>query len=200
MAPLLRAAAREHRGRSCLPLFCGPTPLPDRSRPVPGQRGTLFWVRAPAVIALAVAALAGVVATAAPARSPASAGARAAVVSGTLGTVARVSATGDDGTSRSAPSDTPDGIELGGGSVSVFSAKTGDASAQAEAQASGVVLLDGAVTADSVRRTATDTGSGVRYGGAVSGLKIDGKKVTPRAGRQYPLPNGAGYVVASAPA
>jgi murein DD-endopeptidase MepM/ murein hydrolase activator NlpD len=155
-------------------------------------------VRAPAVIALAVTALAGIVATAAPARAPASAGARAAVVSGTLGTVARVTATGDDGTSRSAPSDTPDGIELGGGSVSVFSAKTGDASAQAEAQASGVVLLDGAVTADSVRRTATDTGSGVRYGGAVSGLKIDGKKVAPHAGRQYPLPDGAGYVVASA--
>src|SRR3954454_12428344 len=88
-------------------------------------------VRAVAVITLAVAAVAGTVASAAPARTPASAGARAAVVSGTLGTVAKVAATGDDGTSRSAPSDTPEGIELGGGSVSVFSAITGDASAQA---------------------------------------------------------------------
>ena len=55
------------------------------------------------------------------------------------------------------------------------------------------------MTADSVRRTATDTGAGVRYGGVVRGLKIDGKAVSsPRAGRQYPLPNGAGYVVVSA--
>jgi hypothetical protein len=155
-------------------------------------------VRAPVVIALAVAALAGAVAAAAAARAPASAGARAAVVTGTLGTVAKVAATGDDGTSRSAPSDTPEGIELGGGSVSVFSAITGDASAHAEAQVGGVVLLGGVVTADSVRRTASDTGSGVRYGGAVSGLEIGGKRVTPRAGRRYPLPDGAGYVVAGA--
>ena len=77
--------------------------------------------------------------------------------------------------------------------------QTGDASARAEAQASGVALLGGAVTADSVRRTATDSGAGVRYGGLVRGLEIDGKAVSsPRAGRQYPLPNGAGYVVVSA--
>jgi murein DD-endopeptidase MepM/ murein hydrolase activator NlpD len=113
--------------------------------------------------------------------------------------VARVTASGDDGTSRSAPSGTPDGIEYDGGSVSVFTARSGAVSAQAEAQATGVFLLGGAVTADLVRRTATDTGAGVRYGGAVTGLKVSGKAVSPvRAGRRYPLAGGAGYVVASA--
>src|SRR3954447_9460293 len=75
-------------------------------------------VRAVAVITLAVAAVAGTVASAAPARTPASAGGGAAVVRGPRGPAARAPAPGDDGTSRSAPSDTPDGVELGGGSVS----------------------------------------------------------------------------------
>jgi murein DD-endopeptidase MepM/ murein hydrolase activator NlpD len=149
--------------------------------------------------ALAVAAAGGTLVSAAPARTAASARASAAVVSGTLGSVAHVKASGDDGTSRSAPSSTPDGIELGGGSVSVFSTRTGQASAQAEAQARDVVLLGGAVSATLVRRTATDTGAGVRYGGTVSGLHVDGKLISGvRAGQHYPLSGGAGYVVASA--
>src|SRR3954468_4913114 len=169
----------------------------------PGRRQGTVWhtllVRVQAVIALAVAAAAGTLVSAAPARSPASARAQAAAGSGTLGAVARVTASGDDGTSRSAPSGTPDGIEYDGGSVSVFTARSGAVSAQAEAQATGVYLLGGAVTADLVRRTATDTGAGVRYGGAVTGLKVGGEAVSPvRAGRRYPLAGGAGYVVASA--
>ena len=64
-------------------------------------RGTVWHtlrVRAPAVIALAAVAVALAVVSAATARTTASAGARAAVVSGTLGTVAKASASGDDGT------------------------------------------------------------------------------------------------------
>ena len=151
------------------------------------------------VLALPVLALVVGVA-AAPARQTAAAGARAAVVTGSLGSVASVHASGNAGTGRSAPSTTPDGIQLGGGSVSVTSSKAGgDASATAEAEATGVDLLDGAVTASAVRRTATDTGSGVRYGGTVSGLQVGGKAVAaPRAGQRYPLPDGTGYVVVSA--
>src|SRR3954471_21746343 len=168
----------------------------------PGRGEGTVWhtlrVRGKLLTALAVAATGGTLVSAAPARPPASAGPSAAVVSGSLGSIAHVKAAGDDGTSRSAPSTTPDGIELGGGSVSVFSTRTGQVSAQAEAQARDVVLLGGAVSADLVRRTATDTGAGVRYGGAVTGLEIGGKAVSPRAGRRYPLAGGAGYVVANA--
>src|SRR4051794_9849922 len=162
----------------------------------PGRGEGTVWhtlrVRGKLLTALAVAAAGGTLASAAPARTAASARASAAVGSGTLGRVGQVKASGDDGTSRSAPSTTPDGIELGGGSVSVFSTRTGQASAQAEAQARDVVLLGGAVSATLVRRTATDTGAGVRYGGTVSGLHVDGQLVTGvRAGRHYPLSGGA---------
>jgi murein DD-endopeptidase MepM/ murein hydrolase activator NlpD len=137
---------------------------------------------------------------AAPARQTAAASARAAVVTGSLGDVASVHVSGNASTGRSAPSTTPDGVALGGGSVSVTSAKAGgDASATAEAEATDVDLLDGAVTAQAVRRTATDTGAGVRYAGTVSGLKVGGKAVaSPRAGQRYPLPDGSGYVVVAA--
>src|SRR4051794_24295520 len=170
--------------------------------PEPCRRQGTVWhtlrVRARAVTALAVVAAAGTLAASAPARTSASARAEGAVVSGTLGAVAHVKVSGDDGTSRSAPSNTPGGIELSGGSVSVFSTRTGSASAQAAAQASDVELLGGAVSASLVQRTATDDGNGVRYGGTVSGLKIQGKAVAPRAGVKYPLADGAGYVVTGA--
>jgi murein DD-endopeptidase MepM/ murein hydrolase activator NlpD len=156
-------------------------------------------VRLRVLTALVVPAVAVPLVASASAQPAASARARAAVVSGTLGTVAAVRASGDDAASRSAPSTTPNGIQLSGGSVSVSSSRgTGDASAHAEAQAAGVDLLDGAVTATAVQRTATDTGSGVRYAGSVRGLKIGGAAVTPSPGRRYPLADGSGYVVASA--
>jgi murein DD-endopeptidase MepM/ murein hydrolase activator NlpD len=155
-------------------------------------------VRLRVLSALVVLAMVPLVA-AASAQSAASARARAAVVTGTLGTVAALKANGDEAASRSAPSSTPNGVQLDGGSVSVSSSRAGgNASANAEAQAAGVDLLDGAVTATAVRRTATDSGSGVRYAGTVRGLKIGGAGVTPVAGRRYPLPDGSGYVVASA--
>jgi murein DD-endopeptidase MepM/ murein hydrolase activator NlpD len=169
----------------------------------PGRGLGTVWhtlrVRVRFLLALPLLALVVGVA-AAPARQTAAARAQAAVVTGSLGSVASVHASGDASTGRSAPSTTPDGIQLGGGSVSVTTSKAGgDASATAEAEAAEVDLLDGAVTARAVRRTATDTGSGVRYGGTVSGLKVGGKAVAaPRAGERYPLPDGSGYVVVSA--
>ncbi len=148
--------------------------------------------------ALVVLAVVPLVA-AASAQSAASARAQAAVATGTLGTVAALTARGDEAASRSAPSATPNGIQLDGGSVSVSSSRgAGNATANAEAQAAGVDLLDGAVTAIAVRRTATDDGAGVRYAGTVRGLKLGGTAVTPVAGRRYPLPDGTGYVVADA--
>src|SRR4051812_39397310 len=87
----------------------------------PGRGEGTGWhtlrVRGKLLTALAGAGAGGTPASAAPAGTAASARAWGAVVSGTRGSVAHVKASGDDGTSRSAPSSTPDGIELGGGSV-----------------------------------------------------------------------------------
>jgi murein DD-endopeptidase MepM/ murein hydrolase activator NlpD len=156
-------------------------------------------VRVRLLFALPVLAFA-VLAANAPARQTAAARAQAAVVSGSLGTVAGAHVSGNASTGRSAPSTTPDGIELGSGSVSLTTSKAGgDASATAEAEATEVDLLDGAVTARDVRRTATDTGTGVHYSGAVSGLEVGGKRIaSPRAGERYPLPDGSGFVVVGA--
>jgi murein DD-endopeptidase MepM/ murein hydrolase activator NlpD len=132
-----------------------------------------------------VAAAAGTFVSAAPAQPPARATAQAAVVSGTLGRVARVRASGTDSTSRSLPSKTPDGIVLGDGYVSVTTSLTGgDGSATAQAEADDVQLLGGAVTATLVSRTATDTGSGVRYRGSVRGLVIGQRDVGAVSGEK----------------
>ncbi len=110
---------------------------------------------------------------AATAQAPAKASASAAVVSGTLGTVARVKASGDDSASRSAPSKTPDGIVLGDGFVAVQSAVAGgDASATAQAEADDVELLGGVIKASLVSRSATNPGGAPRYSGSVRGLQI----------------------------
>src|ERR1700742_5137493 len=109
-----------------------------------GRRvGTVWHTLQVVVRVLAAAAVlaAGTLVPAATAQSPASANATAAVVTGTLGTVAKVKASGDDSESRSAPSKTPDGIALNNGLVSVSTATTGgDASADAQAEADQVEL------------------------------------------------------------
>jgi hypothetical protein len=126
----------------------------------------------------AVAAAAGILVPASTAKAPPAASARAAVVSGSLGDVARVSASGDQDASRSAPSKTPKGIGLGGGSASASASRGGgDASASASAEARDVDLLRGLVTATSVTRSASDGGKGVTYDGGVRGLAIGDQKI-----------------------
>ncbi len=144
------------------------------------------------LVPAALAAAAGILVSSAPAQGPARARASAAVVSGTLGDVAPVSVAGDGDTSRSAPSATPKGIALSDGSAAASATRAGgDASARATAEAFGVELLGGAVTADLVRRSATDRGDGVVYAGSVRGLRIGGQKIGDVRGDEvYPLPSG----------
>src|SRR5262249_48454742 len=141
----------------------------------------------------AAAAIAAILASQSPAQSTPAANARAAVVSGTLGTVAQVRASGDQDASRSAPSQTPKGIGLGGGSASASASRGGgDASAEAEATARDLDLLKGFVTADRVSRSASADGKGhVSYDGGVEGLVIDGKTIgNVSADKRYDVPNG----------
>lgn len=142
------------------------------------------------------AAAAAVLVPAAPAQAPARAGARAAVVAGSLGSVAWVRAQGD-ARRRARAADTPAGVALSSGEATVDAARgTGDAVARATAVARSVSLLGGAVTAYGVRRSALDPGdgSGTVYTGAVHGLVIDGRAIgDARAGHSYDL-GGRGFV------
>ena len=123
-----------------------------------------------------VTAAAGILVSSAPAQAP-EASANAAVISGSLGRVARVRASGDDGTSRSVPSRTPDGIVLGDGFVAVSTSVSGTLSATAQAEADDLELFGGLVTATIVSRTATNTGDGVRYRGSVRGLVVGDREI-----------------------
>jgi murein DD-endopeptidase MepM/ murein hydrolase activator NlpD len=149
-------------------------------------------IRLWAAFAVATAA-AAILASQSGAQSTPAANARAAVVSGTLGTVAQVRASGDQDASRSAPSQTPKGIGLGGGSVTASASRAGgDASAEADASARDLDLLKGFVTADRVSRSATADGKGhVAYDGGVEGLVIDGEKIGDVSrDKRYDVPNG----------
>jgi murein DD-endopeptidase MepM/ murein hydrolase activator NlpD len=149
-------------------------------------------IRALAALA-AAAAVAAILASQSPAQSTPAASARAAVVSGTLGSVAQVRASGDQDASRSAPSQTPKGIGLGGGSASASASRgSGDASADAEATARDLDLLKGFVTADRVSRSASADGKGhVAYDGGVEGLVVDGKQIGDvSSAKRYDVPNG----------
>jgi murein DD-endopeptidase MepM/ murein hydrolase activator NlpD len=138
----------------------------------------------------AVAVAAGMLVTSAPAQAP-EASAEAAVISGSLGRVARVRATGDDGTSRSVPSNTPDGIVLGDGFVAVSTSVSGALSATAQAEADDLELLGGLVTATIVSRSATDTGRGVRYRGSVRGLVVGDREIgTVRGEKTFRFDSG----------
>jgi murein DD-endopeptidase MepM/ murein hydrolase activator NlpD len=131
-------------------------------------------VRVLAAIA-AIAALAAVVASAR-AQSSASAKASAAVLTGDLGCVAPIKASGNDGASKSIPSKLPEGVVLGDGFVSATTS-TSSLSASAQAEADDVELLGGVVTASLVQRSAADKGSGVSYRGSVLGLTVGEKEI-----------------------
>jgi murein DD-endopeptidase MepM/ murein hydrolase activator NlpD len=153
-------------------------------------------LRVPGALA-ATAAAAAILASVSPAASTPTARAHAAVVSGSLGTVASVSVSGDDDASRSAPSKTPKGIGLGGGSASASSSRGGgDATAESTAEARDVDLLDGLVTADRVTRSAQADGKGrVGYDGGVENLAIGDETIGDvSAGKRYQLPGDAGTV------
>ena len=123
-----------------------------------------------------VALVAGWVVTSAPAQSTSKASATAAVITGDLGRVARVRASGDDSASSSVTSDTPDGIVLGDGFVSVATS-TSSLSAEATAEADDLELFGGLVTASIVQRKAVTTGGGVKYSGIVRGLVFGDEEV-----------------------
>ena len=120
-----------------------------------------------------MAAAAAVLASAAPAQAPGRA--EAAAVSGTLGRVARVQASGGESTSRSIPAKLPDGIAMSDGLVSVSTESSGAATAQAEAY--DLELLGGVVSASIVSRTATGTTKGTRYRGTVLDLVVGDREI-----------------------
>src|SRR3954470_13000677 len=135
-----------------------------------------LWVPVRVLAAIAaIAALAAVVASAR-AQSSASAKASAAVLTGDLGRVAPIKASGNDGASRSIPSRLPEGVVLGDGFVSATTS-TSSLSASAQAEADHVELLGGVVTASLVQRSATDKGNGVSYRGSVLGLTVGEKEI-----------------------
>jgi murein DD-endopeptidase MepM/ murein hydrolase activator NlpD len=139
-----------------------------------------------AVVAVAVAA--ATLVSAAPAQAPAKA--EAAVVSGTLGRVARVRASDGDSSSRSIPTRTPDGIVLGDGFVSVTTSR-GDGTATAQAEADDLELLGGEITASIVSRTASATPNGVRYRGSVRDLVIGRREIgAVRSTKTYAFDEG----------
>ena len=108
-----------------------------------------------------------------PRRLPARA--EAAAVSGTLGRVARVQASGGESTSRSIPAKLPDGIAMSDGLVSVSTESAGAAIAQAEAY--DLELFGGVVSASIVSRTATGTTKGMRYRGTVLDLVVGEREI-----------------------
>jgi murein DD-endopeptidase MepM/ murein hydrolase activator NlpD len=135
------------------------------------------------ILALAAAAPAVLLLVpAAPAQAPARAGAVAQAASGDLGSVARAAVSGGG---RDAAEDAAArrGLELASARASVRASRAGGrASARATATAAGVSRFDGLVTAERVTRTATAEDGGVDYGGAVTGLVVDGQEQGDRSG------------------
>ena len=132
-------------------------------------------MRSRLLVAAAAATLAAAtLVSAAPAQAPSKAS--AAVVSGSLGRVARVRASGGDSTSRTIPAQPPDGIVLGDGFVSV-STPSGAGESIAQAEADDLELFGGAVTASLVSRTATATAKGVKYRGSVRDLVLGEREI-----------------------
>ncbi len=124
--------------------------------------------------AVAVVVAAATLVSAAPAQAPAKAS--AAVISGSLGRVAPVKASGGESTSKSIPSKTPKGIVLGDGFVSV-STSSADGTATAQAEADDLELFGGAVTASLVSRIATANAKGVKYRGNILDLVVGERKI-----------------------
>jgi murein DD-endopeptidase MepM/ murein hydrolase activator NlpD len=135
------------------------------------------------ILALAAAAPAVLLLVpAAPAQAPARAGAVAQAASGDLGSVARAAVIGG-GRDTAEDAAARRGLELASARASVRASRAGGrASARATARAAGVSLFDGLVTAERVTRTATAENGGVDYGGAVTGLVVDGQEQGDRSG------------------
>ncbi|MBE2318789.1 M23 family metallopeptidase [Solirubrobacter sp. CPCC 204708] len=127
-------------------------------------------VRTLAALVLVVL-VAGFVVASAPAQSSGKATATAAVITGDLGRVTRVRASGEDSASSSLSAETPEGIVLGDGFVSVVTSVS-EGSAEATAEANDLELFGGLVTVAFVQRKAVTTGGRVKYSGLVSGLTI----------------------------
>ncbi len=150
----------------------------------------LLRLALPAAVLLAAAA--AVLVPAAPAQAPARASATASIVTGDLGTVGGVRAEGDE-TRRASERYTRDGLEVEGGRATATASRAGgDGVARATARADGVSLLDGLVEADRVTRTAS-AGDGGRpsYGGAITGLTVDGAPQGDLATRREFVAGGA---------
>ena len=142
--------------------------------------------------AVLIAAAVAVLVPAAPAQAPARAGATASIVTGDLGTVGGVRAEGDERAAR-ASAYARDGLEVEGGRATATASRAGgDGVARATARADGVSLLDGLVEADRVTRTAS-AGDGGRpsYGGAITGLTVDGAPQGDLAARREFVAGGA---------
>ena len=142
--------------------------------------------------AVLLAATVAVLAPAAPAQAPARAGATASIVTGDLGTVGGVRAEGDE-TRRAGERYARDGLEVEGGRATATASRAGgDGVARATARADGVSLLDGLVEAERVTRTAS-AGDGGRpsYGGAITGLTVDGAPQGDLAARREFVAGGA---------
>jgi cell division septation protein DedD len=125
---------------------------------------------------LGVVIAAGFAVASAPAQSRGKATATAAVITGDLGRVARVRASGDDSASSSVPAKTPDGIVLGDGFVSVTTSAS-DGKAEAQAEADDLELFGGLVTASHVSRKAVTSGGKTKYSGTVLGLTFGDEEV-----------------------
>ena len=128
------------------------------------------------LIVVAVVLAAAVLVPAAPAQAPARASASASIVAGDLGTVGGVRAEGDE-IRRASEGYEREGLAVEDGRATATASRAGgDGAARATARADGVSLLDGLVEAERVTRTAS-AGDGGRaaYGGAITGLVVDGE-------------------------
>lgn len=145
------------------------------------------------IVALASAAI---TVTAAQAGSPARARAQATVATGTLGTHASASATGNDASEQTTAINSR-GIQVGTAIVEVRASRSASPpSADAEATGRSVRLLDGLVTAYGARRGVLATPAGRSYRGIVDGLRIGDRMIgTVRTARTFSLPDNSGSVL-----
>jgi len=115
---------------------------------------------------------------ASPAESPARARADAALVRGTLGDFGDVTANGDAERRDELPVEAEGGAVVGAGAVLARASRAnGKGAARAVAEARRIDLLDGLVTADLARRTATAAAGRVVYAGRVRGLRVGDRDV-----------------------
>jgi murein DD-endopeptidase MepM/ murein hydrolase activator NlpD len=134
-------------------------------------------MRAALCIGLLFAGLALLV-PASPAESPARARADAALVRGTLGDFGDVTANGDVERRDELLVEAEGGVVVGAGEVIARASRAGGkGTARAVAEARRIDLLDGLVTAELARRTATAAAGEVVYTGRVRGLTIGDREL-----------------------